>query len=69
MKAKMPGRQQAPETADYLCIWCDTSFHYESGTLECPNCGNSSRSDLVPIYVEENPREEVLYTADEFHGG
>jgi hypothetical protein len=69
MKAKMPRGQKAPETADYLCIWCDETFHYEYGQLACPSCGNSTRSDLVPIFMEEDPKEEVLYVADEFHGG
>lgn len=67
MKAKMP--RKPVESGKYLCIWCDACFEFDSGELQCPMCRNSNRSDLVVIYVEDNPREEALYTKVDWHGG
>ncbi|MBX9880191.1 MAG: hypothetical protein K2Y22_17160 [Candidatus Obscuribacterales bacterium] len=67
MKAKMP--RKAPEKATYLCIWCDCEFKYTNGPLTCPICGNARHDDLIPIYVENNPGDDLLTGKDEWHGG
>lgn len=67
MKAKMATK--APEKATYLCIWCDCEFEYTSGELACPSCGNSRHVDIIPIYMEDSPVEELLSTKEDWHGG
>ena len=66
----MPQNQKPAEPGDYECIWCDTVFTYnpEQGVLECPNCHHQDRKDLVPIYMQDNPAEDNMYTSGEFHG-
>ncbi len=68
MHAKMPGQKPA-EAADYLCNICSSQFHFVRGTLECPVCGNTTKGDLIPVCVGYDPVEEVMYTADDWHGG
>jgi len=67
MKAKMPDKPA--ETATYLCNKCNKSFDFKEGTLTCPSCHNTSRKDMVPIYVRDNPAEEKMYTPEDWHGG
>jgi hypothetical protein len=69
MHAKMPGGQKIAETGDYLCQNCETQFHFEAGLLTCPKCGSTARNELIPIYVEENPEEEQMYTRGDFGQG
>ena len=69
MKAKMPQEQAPVSAGEYLCVWCDATFHLSRGLLKCPSCGNANRDDLVTIYVEDNPREEALYCPIDWHGG
>lgn len=69
MKAKPQGLIHQ-ETGNYECLWCETIFsHKEGEVLLCQNCGNKNPKDLIPIYVENDPAEMVMYTSDDFHGG
>lgn len=67
MKAKMP--QKPPETARYLCMRCNQEFDFRGGTMSCPVCGNTRKSEFVPIDVRNDPDEEQMYTPDDWHGG
>ena len=71
MKAKMPPSEKPQEPGQYECLWCDTIFWYESfdKPLACPNCHNANRDDLVPIYMENSPAEQKMYTSADWHGG
>ncbi|HEY9792054.1 MAG TPA: hypothetical protein V6D22_16730 [Candidatus Obscuribacterales bacterium] len=72
MKAKMPSSQKPQEPGQYECLWCDTVFWYQAAPgskLACPSCRNADRRDLVPIYMENSPSEQTLYTAADWHGG
>jgi phage FluMu protein Com len=67
MKAKMPAKPA--EKATYLCNKCNKQFQFASGDLKCPSCGNQNKTDLVIIYIKDDPKEEHLYTKDDFVGG
>ncbi len=70
MKAKMPPGQKVPEKAEYLCEKCELSFFFtKASQLRCPNCGNINVTSLVPIYVENHPLEDEMYTEDDFGQG
>ena len=71
MKAKMPESQKPAEPGSYECMLCDTIFTFKSETesLVCPRCGNDDRNDLIPIYMVDNPLEQKMYTAADWHGG
>jgi hypothetical protein len=69
MKPKMDEGEKPAEAGVYMCIWCDTNFAYTAGKLACPNCQNALASDLVVIYLEEDPGEDPMYCQVEFHGG
>lgn len=67
MKAKMS--KKPPEASKYLCTHCNHQFSYKGGRLSCPSCGSTDKVDFVPIDVLDDPEEDSLYTADDFHGG
>lgn len=70
MKAKTP--ELHPQTAGgYECIWCDSIFERktEESVLQCPHCGNKNARDMVPIYVDDDPEETMMYTEKDFQGG
>lgn len=69
MHAKMPRGQKLAEPGDYLCQRCEAQFHFDIGLLTCPKCGNTSRHELIPIYVEEDAEEEQMYTRGDFGQG
>ena len=59
-----------PEEGNYLCLWCDAEFGLNAkGNLTCPSCSNANRTDMVTIYMEDNPKEDAFYTKDDWHGG
>jgi transcription initiation factor IIE alpha subunit len=72
MKAKMKKGLKPPESGEYQCQKCNQRFNF-TGTnaddLVCPKCGESSLENLIPIYMENNPEEEQLYSEDDWHGG
>ncbi|MFA6209013.1 MAG: hypothetical protein WCT03_07825 [Candidatus Obscuribacterales bacterium] len=67
MKAKMPNKPS--EAATYLCNKCSKQFKFEQGTLICPSCQNTNKTDLVVISMKDNPEENQMYTEDDFLGG
>lgn len=67
MKAKMPDGRL--DNAEYLCNRCTTKFIHQDGALQCPKCQNTIQSDLVPVLVLNDPKEEAMYTEDDFIGG
>jgi len=72
MKAKMRKGTKVPESGEYLCQKCNKRFIFEGtdpSKLVCPNCGASKLEDLVPIYMENNPEEEQMYSKDDWQGG
>ena len=70
MHAKMPPGQKVPQAAEYLCEKCETRFLFKKNDiLRCPNCYSSNVNWLVPIYVEEDPVEEEMYTLDDYGQG
>lgn len=71
MKAKMPPNQKPPEFGEYECLRCDKIFllSAKSSQLICPECGNTERQELIPIYMENYPPEEKMYTSSDWHGG
>jgi hypothetical protein len=71
VKAKMPPSEKPPESGQYECLWCDTTFWYESGNgdLSCPKCHNADRRDLVPIYMQDSIIDQTMYTSADWQGG
>lgn len=70
MKSKTPELNSQTE-GRYECIWCESMFDRtdESSKLQCPQCGNANPKDLVPIYVDEDPEETMMYTDNDFAAG
>ena len=72
MKAKMKKGLKPPESGEYQCQKCNHRFQFNStdpNKLVCPKCGEASLDNLIPIYMENNPEEEQLYSKDDWHGG
>jgi len=73
MKAKMKKGTKVPESGDYQCQKCNQKFTFTGTTADqvivCPKCSTSSLDDLIPIYMENDPEEEQLYSKDDWHGG
>jgi rRNA maturation endonuclease Nob1 len=69
MKAKMGRGQKPPEPGNYQCQKCNSRFQPNKDSLVCPQCGNAKAEELVPIYMEEDPEEEQMYSKDDFRGG
>ena len=67
MKAKM--LDKVAEAGEYLCQKCETRFFFTIGHLRCPECGNSFRLDLIPIYMENDEQEEQLHLDDDYGQG
>lgn len=70
MKAKMKPGQKPPEPGNYQCQKCNCRFKVIEGvSLSCPNCGNVKMDELVPIYMENDPEEEEMYSEVDWQGG
>ena len=70
MKAKMAPGQKIPETAEYLCEKCETRFFFDQiALLRCPCCYTMNVTSLVPVYMENDPLEEEMYTEDDWGQG
>ena len=70
MKAKMKTGEKPPEEGNYHCQKCRTQFKSTVKTkLVCPKCGTTTLGDLIPIYMEDDPEEEQMYSSSEWHGG
>lgn len=70
MKAKLPEAERDFESGTrFLCIWCDTVFVRQGPLIKCPSCANQDEKDIIPIYLEDDPQEEALYTRSDFSGG
>jgi len=69
MRAKMPQGQKVAEAGEYLCIWCETRFTFQTGELACPECGNTDRNDLVTVYMEDDTQEEEMMSAADWGQG
>jgi hypothetical protein len=67
MKAKMTDKPS--ETGKYICGKCNIVFVFKNGVLTCPVCHNGAYLDLILINVQDNPKEEDMYTKDDWHGG
>jgi uncharacterized Zn finger protein (UPF0148 family) len=67
MKAKMTDK--TPETGRYLCSKCNIMFIFKRGELVCPLCHNGAWLDMVLIHVNDYPKEEEMYSKDDWHGG
>lgn len=71
MKAKMPPGEKIPEAAEYLCKKCETRFYFSelNDELVCPSCGTADQTELVPVYMENDPQEEEMYSEDDWGQG
>jgi tRNA(Ile2) C34 agmatinyltransferase TiaS len=69
MKAKMKPGQKPPEPGNYQCQKCNCRFTAKGDTLVCPKCENTNRDELIPIYMENDPEEEEMYSEADWHGG
>lgn len=58
-----------PKPGKYLCMRCESEFAFDKGALRCPKCSNTTRNDLVPVFVRDVLEEELMHTADDFPGG
>jgi len=69
MKAKMRPGQKTPEPGEYQCQRCNGRFRIDGGKLICPHCSNTKVDELVPIYMENDPEEEQMYSDADWQGG
>ena len=69
MKAKMRKGEKPPEPGEYQCQRCNCRFKPNGNKLICPQCGSSKQDELVPIYMENDPEEEQMYSEADWHGG
>lgn len=72
MKAKMNKGLKVPESGEYQCQRCNRRFIITGKSEEqliCPQCKDSNPQDLVPIYMENDPEEEQLYSKDDWQAG
>jgi hypothetical protein len=70
MRAKMPPGQKVPEAAEYMCEKCDARFYFNKRSeLECPDCGTNNVNMLIPVYLEDDPLEDAMYSDDDWGQG
>lgn len=71
MRAKKSPGMQSETAGDYECIWCETIFvrKEEDAKVCCPECGNSNVKDMVPVYVDDDGVDALMYTDKEFAAG
>lgn len=58
-----------PKPGKYHCTRCESEFAFDKGALRCPRCQNTTRNDLVPVFVRDVLEEELMHTPDDFQGG
>lgn len=66
--AKTAQRQTAVKPGKYQCQRCQTNFRYSSALLQCPKCGTKTADNLLLVYTEESPENEML-TPEDFSAG
>jgi hypothetical protein len=57
------------DTWEYLCLICENRFFYQSGDLECGRCRNGDLDEVVPVYVEDDPRNDDLIGKAQYSAG
>ena len=53
----------------YLCQQCGVTFRLADAKLACPICSAAGHDNIIPVYVENDPEKEQMYSPVDWQAG
>jgi len=69
MRPQLLDNPRHADRFEYLCLVCSYHFLFHSGDIVCPRCKNADHEEVVPLYVEDDPRNDQFISSLDYGEG